>query len=166
MAQTAPQDFRFEEERMNDAPNDPWQVYEYEVDMFKRTLEFSGIRQNYPDPIPNALVESLLLHTRILVDILLSRGKSKDNDDIKLAHLLPGFNPPRVAELKAAYGNQNKKSSTCWLLNKMLAHATTVRSYQRDYTEMMTKLTPMIDDLTTQIAEERKKLARASAQTA
>jgi len=49
-----------------------WVVYDFEEDMFKRTLLLSaGECNKFPHPIPNAIVESMLLHLRILVDILL-----------------------------------------------------------------------------------------------
>jgi len=42
----------------------------------------------------------MLLHVRILLDILLSRGSGKD--DINLTHLLLRFKSPLVAQLKTA----------------------------------------------------------------
>jgi hypothetical protein len=64
--------------------NDPWVVFDYEVSMFKETLTFGKTQVALPLPqyILNAITESLLLHTRILVDILIS--KSSDSDDITL----------------------------------------------------------------------------------
>lgn len=58
--------------------------------MFRQTLRLStGECNKFPHPIPNAIVESMLLHLRILIDILLS--KRSDKDDITLTDLLPGF---------------------------------------------------------------------------
>jgi len=61
-----------------------WEVYEYEVSMFNHMLQFGATveYQKLPQPMRNAIVESMLLHLRILVDILLSRGSG--NDDINL----------------------------------------------------------------------------------
>jgi len=81
-----------------------WVVYDYEEDMFRRTFLLATTDCNkFPPPIPNAIVESMLLHLRILVDILLSRGSG--DDDIKLTELLPGFKSPLVGQLKTTYGN-------------------------------------------------------------
>ncbi len=65
---------------------DAWQAFEYEVQMFHETR--ARLRDSGLDSIlRNALVESSLLHTRILVDALLGRQGKPDN--VTLHQLLP-----------------------------------------------------------------------------
>jgi hypothetical protein len=125
-----------------------WKVLNYEVQMF---LGIDHIRKNLQSGngpntqlIRNALVESSLLHIRILVDIFLSRGNRPD--DIHLEHL--GFDPnslqPALAEriraLAAAYGVADDKNGNCWTINKRLAHPTTHRTEKYDYSKVFAAL--------------------------
>ena len=132
-----------------------WDVYDYEVDMFNQMLSACqmGVREAYPQPIQNAIVESMLLHLRILVDILLSRGS--DADDIKLTNLLPKFQSPLLGQLKDSYESSRNAGSPCWTLNKMLAHATTLRCSSYDYGPMLKIMRPIIVCLLDQIAQAR-----------
>lgn len=61
----------------NDEPN-PWPAFEYEVWMFFRTraLLAEHAYNEHPESrvLDNALEESALIHTRILVDALLNRS--------------------------------------------------------------------------------------------
>ena len=75
---------------MSSNANDPWVVFFYEAQMYVLTRvehrRIVGTKE--PDQIiMNALVESALLHMRVLVDIILSRGSEKDT--IRLEHLIP-----------------------------------------------------------------------------
>jgi len=132
-----------------------WVVYDFEEDMFKRTLLLSADECNkFPHPIPNAIVESMLLHLRILVDILLSRGSG--NDDINLTDLLPGFKSPLLHLLRTTYGSSKKVGSPCWNLNKRLAHPTQVRSSSYNYSSLLKDLAPVVLRLLDQIAQARR----------
>ena len=90
------------------------------------------------------MVESAVLHARILCDILLSRTNA--DDDIRLTELhLPGDVDPvsdkvdkkLLDQLAADYGNRRLSGTPCWEFNKMLAHpddgkeaqATTIRKH-------------------------------------
>lgn len=135
-----------------------WTVYDYEVDMFKGLLSLcrSDIFEQHSRYVQNAIVEALLLHTRILADILLSRDSA--SDAVTLKTLLPGFEPSRLAELKRLYGTRNVEGSPCWTLNKHLAHSTNVRSDSHDYTDdVMEKLRPLIQLCADEIEGERAK---------
>ena len=129
--------------------NDAWVVFGYEADMLLAMCnllvpcnqEFALLSGN----VRNAVVESALLHTRQLVDILLSRGSG--SDDINLATLVPNHQPARLEELRQAYGNRNTEGSPCWTINKMLAHATTQRSSSFDYSSMLNGLAPIVADI-------------------
>src|SRR3989304_2883589 len=67
----------------SDSPNDPWVVFDYEVDMFRNLYQLLATGnpqyQGLSHYIKNAIVESAVLHTRILVGILLSRGPEPDD---------------------------------------------------------------------------------------
>lgn len=125
--------------------------------MFNQTLDAcqTGAYKTFPHPIPNAIVESMLLHLRILVDIFLSRGA--DADDIKLADLLPGLKSPLINELRNRYGNRNTAQSPCWILNKMLAHPTMLRSNSYSYAPVLTALLPLMLPLLEEIQDARGK---------
>jgi hypothetical protein len=133
-----------------------WVVYDFEQDMFRHTLHVATTDEcrQFPQPIQNAIVESMLLHLRILVNILLSRGSG---DDINLTGLLPSFTSPRIDQLRNAYGNRNKVDSPCWHLNKRLAHPTRVRSSSYNYDHVLNALLPFLVPLLDQIAAARQE---------
>ena len=132
-----------------------WVVYDYEEDMFRRTFLLATTDCNkFPHPIPNAIVESMLLHLRILVEILLSRGS--EDDDIKLTELLPDFKSPLVGQLKTTYGNRKQVGSPCWNLNKRLAHPTRVRSSSYTYDHLVQALVPLVEPLLGEVAKARQ----------
>jgi hypothetical protein len=137
---------------------DQWRVLDYEVQMFNGLLALchGNIRNSFPWPIPNAITESLLLHARILVDILLSRGRG---DDIKLDNLLPGFDVPEIDSLRTIYGKDDKPNSICWTLNKRLAHATTARvgTEGHDYTGDVMTLRAFINAILAAVEEQRPR---------
>jgi hypothetical protein len=135
--------------------DDKWTVYDYEVDMFKATCELcrSDYRIWHSLHVNNAIAESLLLHTRILSDILLSRN----NDDLNLRKLLPDFSSAYLDELRSHYGDAKSEQSPCWTLNKMLAHPTAYRSDSFDYTQTFEKLRAVIYLVLDEVESERKK---------
>ncbi|HJZ53493.1 MAG TPA: hypothetical protein VKE74_00955 [Gemmataceae bacterium] len=147
------------------ASGDPWVVYGYEVEMFGgmcRLLEVGNAEYAaLPPQVQNAVVESALLHTRQLADILLSRGKGQsrgeDQDDIYLSDLLPDFMPSRFDELKAAYGKRNDEGSACRTINKHFAHPTTHRRASFDYAPLLMQLVPIIADIIQEVDEYRKR---------
>ncbi len=130
---------------MQPSTNDSWIIFDYEVEMYFSTRVAIANRQDRI--LKNALVESAMLHTRILVDILLDRGSSPD--DLHLEDLLPTSKKSKALEsalvsLKSAWGNSSKVNSPCWTLNKMLAHATTLRSASHDYGAVMNAVDPHV----------------------
>src|SRR5690606_34602557 len=111
---------------------DPWLVFDYEVNMLEATcalLESGDPRfAKFTQELKNAVVESAVLHSRILADILLSRTDPKRYpDDIRLTDLLPEFESSSIARFEVAYGKPAEIGSPCWAFNKMLAHPTTSR---------------------------------------
>jgi hypothetical protein len=130
------------------------------VSTFDGTLALCTNREHtkYPFPVPNAIVESLLLHTRILVEIFLSRDT--EADAVNLKTLLPGFDSVTIGELATLYGKGKDVDSPCRTINKRLAHSTSVRTENFDYGVLMNKLRPSIDTLIEQVRAERAKQAR------
>ena len=137
--------------------SDPWQVFGYEEWMWNETLRclLRGGLQPFPAFARNAIIESLLLHTRILVEILLSRDK--DPDGIRLKTLLPKFDSPRIAELNSAYGTTNLPGSPCQEINKRLAHATERRAdgQGHDWTPVLKKLVPIVEPLLVEVGKAK-----------
>lgn len=131
-----------------DTKSSVWEVLEYEILMFLGT---SHVRRhlkggNGPNTqiMKNALIESSLLHIRILADIFLSRGNRPD--DIRLTEL--GFIlsqedsilAEKIGALEKVYGKSSEENSKCWVINKMLAHPTTYRSNTYDYGNVFDEL--------------------------
>lgn len=138
---------------------DAWRAFEYEVQMFYAT------RARLKDPgldtiVHNALVESSLLHTRILVDALL--GRSGKSDDVTLHQLLPSAAASRdfecsLAKLKNVYGSYDLPDTPCWILNKRLAHLTRVRGDSFDYPTLYATLDPLVRAILGQVAGIAKR---------
>ena len=134
-----------------------WEIYDYEVSMFKQMLLFGTTAeecQKFPQPVQNAIVESMLLHLRILVDILLSRGSH--DDDINMTDLLPSFKSSFVARLETAYGDSKTADCLCWHLNKRLAHPTQIRSSSYSYNHVLNALVPLVMPLLDEIGAARQ----------
>jgi hypothetical protein len=120
----------------------PWRILGYEADMlFGLTLRLPAVAADYPTLVRYACAESAGLHLRIVVDILLSRGRE---NDIKLADLQPDFRSEALDKLRCEYGTQNTEDTPCWILNKMLAHASYDRRESYDYGPVLDKLVPLI----------------------
>lgn len=101
----------------------------------------------------NAVVEALVLHTRVLCEILLARAARKD--DITLPRLLPAFASTSVATLDAAYGGPNDEHTPCWQFNKLMAHATTHRSDSHEYLPALKAVLPIVARLLQEVTKAR-----------
>ena len=73
--------------------DDMWTVFDYEVMMFRNILAYKNrvilSDKQIQHIVQCSLTESLVLHTRILIEILISRGQRVD--DITINKLLPNF---------------------------------------------------------------------------
>jgi hypothetical protein len=142
---------------------DPWEIVGYEAGQFRGTgAELSHPVRLSTQVLRNAVVESAVLHARILCDILLSRTNA--DDDIRLTELhLPGDVDPvsdkvdkkLLDQLAADYGNRRTPGTPCWEFNKMLAHPTTERSTSYDYSKALSTLGPTIDKSLSEIEKLR-----------
>ena len=142
------------------ASDDPWIVFDYELQMYFETRNLSKYfsAKSPLDVIntinKNAVVESLILHTRIMTDILVSKGLQ--NDDIVLKDLLPDWcnseiGMTLITKLDNAYGKANKKDSPCWVINKMLAHPTRWRTDRFEYGSSLRQIEPLIFEILSEI---------------
>ncbi len=124
-----------------------WEVVHYEIEMLEnlQKIKLPLIDENSLKTLKNAIAESMVLHTRILIDIIISKGFN--NDDIFLKDLIPGYQSDYIEKLKVAYGSNNKKDSPCWEFNKLLAHATSNRSTGHDYSPSLSKVIPLIEKI-------------------
>ena len=131
---------------------DPWTIFNYEVYMLLYPNYLSRIYDKPKDitqrAIKNALVESRLLHIRILTEILLSKNKGfKDNlilEELIDKSTQSDFLKRLIAELNSTYGNSKQENSPCWTLNKMLAHASNLRGSSYNYSKIFDNLFPII----------------------
>ena len=132
---------------------DVWTVVAYEVRMLSATSEIVLDAKKLaalPKVIANALEESSVLHTRILCEVFLSRGK--EADDITLCALFPELNKDAkygklhrlVEQLRRKYGSALVQATPCWTFNKMMAHPTTRRGSSYDYTALLRDVEPAI----------------------
>jgi len=134
-----------------------WEVYKYEVDMLRGTRQLCRtglIKLLFSQTISNAVVESRVLHMRILVELLLSDGP---DDNIKLEKLLPRFDQSKVDELRKAYEAKGEKRSPRQEINKMLAHPTNLRGDHHDYDWVFERLDEPIETLLAEVERERSK---------
>jgi hypothetical protein len=135
-----------------------WTIYDYEVGMYNElfALQASGLPLFIAQPVRNAVLESLLLHVRILVEILLSQDQ--ETDAVNLRTLIPaGFTSPSLTALKDAYGTRDSPGSPRYLINKRLAHSTDVRGNDFNWREVLNNLHPLITSCLEEIDAERKK---------
>jgi predicted DNA-binding transcriptional regulator AlpA len=91
-------------------------VVGYELDQMLEAAEL--YEHHEPGPLRNALVESMLLHARILIEFLLSRGQQET--DILPRQLYPGWRLPSGNDLD--WLREQKK-----LIDQHLAHLTWAR---------------------------------------
>lgn len=133
--------------------NDIWTVVAYEVRMLSATYEIvleAKKLDALPKVVANALEESAVLHTRVLCEVFLSRGK--EADDITFCKLFPGLKTDtryaelnrRVDRLRRKYGSALVQGTPCWIFNKMMAHPTTRRGPSYDYTALLRDVEPAI----------------------
>ncbi|MAT97872.1 MAG: hypothetical protein CL608_12070 [Anaerolineaceae bacterium] len=141
-------------------------VISYEVDMVRelvRCSENADFLARQPWYLQNAITESLVLHTRILVEVFLSdERKSSDkrhSDDISLCDLTEADTTEVIEELRRSYGSNNDPTSVRWQFNKMMAHATTNRGASHDYGPFLKRIFPalfkVIDLLEKEHSEQR-----------
>jgi len=141
--------------------NNLWAVYDYEVNQLCAMCDLlrvdNPILKMFSQEIRNAIVESALIHTRILVGILLSEPKDERSgwDDFKVEDLVPSFQSNNVDRLRAAYSKSLDGASPRSVINKRLAHASRIRSDSHDYSPILEKLLPIIHDLVAEIERQR-----------
>lgn len=129
---------------------DPYEVINYEIQMF---LGLRKMNETHLPPLNNnsiqkgilnnAMVESRILHIRILAELFLDGGQ---DDDIKIKRLLP-FWPEeyesKYMELKDAYtlplDNGDSPKST---IDKLLAHATRKRGPEFNWGPVIDRMLP------------------------
>jgi len=149
-------------------------VLEYELMMVSYLREIlSDHSNNYNSKktiIKNALVESLLLHIRIICDIYTSKSSGHD-DDITLNKIIKEIDLPlkdkerlenEINKLKKSYGNRKDKKSPCYIINKRLAHASNIRGLDYNYDDVITTLFPHLGKITKELNMTLKNTKIAS----
>ncbi len=136
-----------------------WLVASYEIDM-SEALSFEGPSAA---AVRNALTESMVLHTRQLCEMFLSRSNEKDN--VKLKDLIPERQhtarlSESVAALHRIYGNSRRAGSPCWVFNKMLLHPTTIRTDGYDYGSALNQVRPFLEEIIAEIESEKGPFER------
>jgi hypothetical protein len=138
--------------------SDPWVVVNYELDMLNNMCELliegNDEYARFSSHLRNAVVESAVLHTRNLLELLISKGG--DPDDILLSSLMPTFGSKTVEKLRRAYGDRKTVDSPCWAFNKKLAHSTLGRTDSYDYTPHLKTILPLIQELMSEIRANQR----------
>ncbi len=139
----------------SNAKDKAWRILDYEVQMFlgignlRSNLKIEG--GNEAQLVRNALVESSLLHIRILTDIFLSRGKQPDDINLEqlgfeVKSIGPTFSE-KINALRSVYGEPTDKTSNCWTINKRLAHPTMHRTEGYDYSNLFMSLDELLKQI-------------------
>jgi hypothetical protein len=132
---------------------DMWIVYDYEVSMFRGTRPPFQLPREFQRVYSSALVESRVLHTRILCDLLLG---TRFLHDISLDDLLPGFAPMALDRLRRDYGD-GSPGTLRYIFVKKLAHPTNMRSKSYDYGKEIGMLEPTLETLFDEVYAERMR---------
>jgi hypothetical protein len=146
-----------------------WDIFDYEWMQFDELWKHfqAGDHQRLPLAIRNAMVESAVLHLRIVMEMLEDEPEKPDDywltDLIAIADkpaglpaLIDAYNnettyaPLVVAELGGDPGTNMKKSPR-WQINKLMFHPTKKRATEHDWTPILNilgpHLGPVIQDL-------------------
>jgi len=128
-------------------------VFRYEVFMYlymyirvtQSKFSITGLRNRARK---NAYVESLLLHTRILAEILViddynNKDDIKLNDFIEVEKISDKLNS-LLKKLKRVYGKSQTKHTPRWRLNKMLFHASKERGISYNYSPVLIAMHELI----------------------
>ena len=139
---------------------DPWKVLGYEVAMYfeMRRLLGDSATLLLSTSVRNALVESHVLHARILCDrFSYEKRREKFGDDVDFTDLFrdpPWDSDSRydslkalIPQMRAAYGDTDAPGSPCWQFNKMLAHLTSKRGDRHDYERALKAVEPWIEKI-------------------
>jgi hypothetical protein len=139
--------------------SDTWEAITYEVRMFRETYEVACDQPTLPGRVlQNAVVESAVLHSRILCDFLLDK-KDKDDDVIisdVISHL--GISKSNklfklICKLSRRYNTQtpNTPYSPYTAFNKLMAHLTTYRGISGEYKPYFEEIRPVIQEIITEL---------------
>ena len=130
-------------------------VIDYEIMMFlcgRKKLKLAIDNDELRVFVNNALVESRVLHIRVLTEFLLSRNEKRDTD-IKLNQLLPKVcvqHKAVIETLQLAYDTALPKISKSpkTLIDQLLAHATIERGSKFDWSPVINAMEqPIVNTL-------------------
>jgi hypothetical protein len=135
------------------APADALDTIEYEVGMFRRTLEILRKERSRltEKVLENALVEDAVLHARQLCLAFIGDGLDPKTD-ITLADLVSDWEArgplkDAVSRLKAAYGTNKDSASPRYAFNKGVMHATNIRGAWGAYGPHLGAVEPIIYEI-------------------
>lgn len=127
-----------------------WEIFTYEIDMFAKLsdylspdTEYSASFTAFRPVIKNAVIESCVLHTRNVCDILLSTGR--DREDIRLDDLLPGFHTKALEDLGMVYGFRDMPGHAAHLLHYQALQPWQGRERESNYGPTLALMKPIID---------------------
>ena len=100
------------------------------------------------DRVRDALVESALLHTRVLVEFFLGSNQ-KRGDDVWVGDLWPGFRSERTELLRGVWGAGDVSHRSN--VNKRLTHFTNKRGAGVDWTPLHDSVVPVLGILISEL---------------
>jgi hypothetical protein len=149
-----------------------WEIFDYELSQLHMLLQVMEARHHFvllPHHIANAIVESAIMHLRIVMEML--REKSSKSDDYVLADLLGPYEPRGLPALRKVYEEQeayqplleehlggdpagiapNLKLDPKTQIDKLMIHPTKKRTTSHDWTPILMilapRLRPVLQDL-------------------
>lgn len=151
--------------------DESWAAVEYEYMMYFRSKARKG--ECLKDLVfHNAMVESQLVHARILADFLTTEQKNPvQKDDVTLGDLLPALRDELnsdIGSFAVQYGTHRAEGTPCWQVNKLIVHLTHHRAGLGQHEDLFELLERILEPVLRKVAEksQRPVLIKWSAPTA
>lgn len=148
-----------------------WEAVEYEYMMYFRSKARKG--ECLTDLVfHNAMVESQLVHARMLADFLITEQKKPfQQDDVTLMDLLPAVRGEIEGDIETFAGEYDKqlvKETLRWQINKLIVHLTHHRAGSGNHDALFAELERVLEPVLRLVAEksQRQALIKWSAPTA
>jgi len=136
--------------------NEHWNIYDYEIDQLFAMVELLGsqnsIRHFVGRNLHNAIVESAIIHARIITDIYLGTAYQ---DDLKVTDLVPSFTSDRIEDLVNFYGASHDLHSPRHAVNKRFAHPSKIRGTEYDYASLLEGWIQILSELHKELVAQR-----------
>lgn len=139
-----------------------WEAVEYEYMMYFRSKARKAERPA-DQVFKNAMVESQLVHARMLADFLIIEQKKQFGlDDVTLKDLIPAVRDEiraEIDEFASKYGKQHDDGTLCWQLNKLIVHLTHHRAGSGNHNALFEALELALEPVLRLVAAKSQRAA-------